>query len=163
MVLFQMAFVVSFLIDDFIAAMSGLRFDRHGHNVATSEFFDKALAFFVYDNAVSVEARVVEIQKRARKRIAYRVGLNILHIDESRSDFFGHDDTVACTADRIRRKDVFIDGGIVFFAHKTLQNALSGYKGIDKEEMGNLLVKAGIDSSRRAETLGIEEFANLQI
>ena len=27
--------------------------------------------------------------------------------------------------------------------------------------MGNLLVKAGIDSSRRAETLGIEEFANL--
>lgn len=44
---------------------------------------------------------------------------------------------------------------------KTLQNALSGYKGIDKEEMGNLLVKAGIDSSRRAETLGIEEFANL--
>ena len=42
---------------------------------------------------------------------------------------------------------------------KTLLNSLTGICGLDKEAVGEVLSEAGIDPSRRAETLGIEEFA----
>lgn len=42
---------------------------------------------------------------------------------------------------------------------KTLLNSLSGVCGLDKSSVGEILGEAGIDPSRRAETLGIEEFA----
>ena len=42
---------------------------------------------------------------------------------------------------------------------KTLLNSLSGVCGLDKSAVGEILGEAGIDPSRRAETLGIEEFA----
>lgn len=44
---------------------------------------------------------------------------------------------------------------------KTLLNALSANLGIDKETISGALAEAGIDPVRRAETLSIEEFAQL--
>lgn len=44
---------------------------------------------------------------------------------------------------------------------KTLLNALTGTYGKTKEEIGAVLAAAGIDPSRRAETLSLEEFAAL--
>jgi len=42
---------------------------------------------------------------------------------------------------------------------KTLLNSLTGLDGLDKQRILALLDSAGIDSGRRAETLGLEEFA----
>lgn len=44
---------------------------------------------------------------------------------------------------------------------KTLQNSLSSFRGITKEEAGALLENCGIEKNRRAETLSLEEFARL--
>ena len=44
---------------------------------------------------------------------------------------------------------------------KTLLNSLMGVKNITKEAVRESLEAAGIDPSRRAETLDLEEFANL--
>ncbi len=44
---------------------------------------------------------------------------------------------------------------------KTLANALTGMRGLGKEEAGLMLERAGIEASRRAETLDIAEFAAL--
>ena len=44
---------------------------------------------------------------------------------------------------------------------KTLLNSLSGVRGMDKEEIRGILAEAGIDPSRRAETLSISEFADI--
>lgn len=44
---------------------------------------------------------------------------------------------------------------------KTLANALAGMRELSKEEAEQMLEKAGIESSRRAETLDIAEFAAL--
>ncbi len=44
---------------------------------------------------------------------------------------------------------------------KTLRNSLSGGLGIAPSEAGRILVAAGIDPMRRAETLSIEEWRNL--
>ena len=42
---------------------------------------------------------------------------------------------------------------------KTLLNSLDGVCGIGRKEIKDILGEAGIDASRRAETLGIDEFA----
>lgn len=44
---------------------------------------------------------------------------------------------------------------------KTLLNSLTGLKELDKDQIRKLLMDAGIDPIRRAETLTIEEFATL--
>lgn len=44
---------------------------------------------------------------------------------------------------------------------KTLHNALTGIYGLDKAQTGAILAKAGIDATRRAETLDMDEFALL--
>lgn len=44
---------------------------------------------------------------------------------------------------------------------KTLLNALTGLCGLEKESVKQILAEAGIDPSRRAETLDIEEFATI--
>ncbi len=44
---------------------------------------------------------------------------------------------------------------------KTLLNSLTGFRGMDKHEIANILQVAGIDSVRRAETLSLEEFASI--
>lgn len=44
---------------------------------------------------------------------------------------------------------------------KTLLNSLMGIDNITKDIVRNALEKAGIDPSRRAETLNLEEFAKL--
>ena len=44
---------------------------------------------------------------------------------------------------------------------KTLLNALNGIRGMDKEQIKDCLCSASIDPGRRAETLSIEEFAEL--
>ena len=44
---------------------------------------------------------------------------------------------------------------------KTLLNSLSSAGGMDKDKVRQVLVAAGIDPARRAETLTIEEFGNL--
>lgn len=42
---------------------------------------------------------------------------------------------------------------------KTLQNSITGTRGITKEEAGTVLDRAGVARNRRAETLSLEEFA----
>lgn len=42
---------------------------------------------------------------------------------------------------------------------KTLLNSLAGFKGMDKSEIADILNLAGINPTRRAETLSLEEFA----
>lgn len=44
---------------------------------------------------------------------------------------------------------------------KTLHNALTGIRDLDKEQTGALLTACGIDPIRRAETLSLDEFAAL--
>ena len=44
---------------------------------------------------------------------------------------------------------------------KTLLNSLTGVSGYTKEQVESALSEAGIDSKRRAETLGIEEFGKI--
>lgn len=44
---------------------------------------------------------------------------------------------------------------------KTLLNSLAGTQGLDKDEIKKVLDEAGIDASRRAETLSIGEFADI--
>lgn len=44
---------------------------------------------------------------------------------------------------------------------KTLLNCLTGFKGMAKEEMSKFLTEIGIEPGRRAETLSIQEFANI--
>ena len=44
---------------------------------------------------------------------------------------------------------------------KTLENALSGFSGIPKQEMQQILSESGIHGMRRAETLTLDEFAQL--
>ncbi len=44
---------------------------------------------------------------------------------------------------------------------KTLLNSLSSNSGFDKEQVKEILSKAGIEPNRRAETLSIDEFANI--
>lgn len=44
---------------------------------------------------------------------------------------------------------------------KTLSNCLSGFEGASKEEAAKILESCGIDPKRRAETLGMDEFARL--
>ena len=72
---------------------------------------------------------------------------------------------------RIRKeKPAQLDDENVFFAcikagfgkrRKTLLNSLTGICGLDKETVGEVLSEAEIDPARRAETLGIEEFASI--
>ena len=44
---------------------------------------------------------------------------------------------------------------------KTLLNSLAGIKGLEKEQLEELLNKQGIDPKRRAETLSVDEYINL--
>ena len=44
---------------------------------------------------------------------------------------------------------------------KTLQNALTGLCGVDKQQAGKLLSQAGVDPGKRAETLSIAQFASI--
>ena len=44
---------------------------------------------------------------------------------------------------------------------KTLLNCLTGFKGMGKEEMSEFLNEIGIEPGRRAETLSLQEFANI--
>ena len=44
---------------------------------------------------------------------------------------------------------------------KTLCNSITGFEGHTKEEIAEIMQRCGIESSRRAETLSIEEFARL--
>ena len=44
---------------------------------------------------------------------------------------------------------------------KTLLNCLTGFKGMGKEEMSEFLKEIGIEPGRRAETLSLQEFANI--
>ena len=70
---------------------------------------------------------------------------------------------------RVRKeKPAELNSEKVFFAcikagfgkrRKTLLNSLTGVCGIEREEIKTILERAGIDASRRAETLGIGEFA----
>ena len=71
---------------------------------------------------------------------------------------------------RLKTAPVKADSDEEFFAcvkrafsqrRKTLGNSLAGYKGLEKDETSALLAGAGIEPSRRAETLSIEEFIAL--
>ncbi|MEL7657972.1 MAG: rRNA adenine N-6-methyltransferase family protein, partial [Bacillota bacterium] len=44
---------------------------------------------------------------------------------------------------------------------KTLLNSLTGIYGLTKDEIAEVMMKAGIDPVRRAETLSLEDFAAL--
>lgn len=44
---------------------------------------------------------------------------------------------------------------------KTMSNSLTGVCGLSKEQVGKVMESIGIDSGRRAETMSIEEFAQL--
>ena len=44
---------------------------------------------------------------------------------------------------------------------KTLLNSLSAGMGVDKGKVGQIFDKTGIDPARRAETLDIDEFAQI--
>ena len=44
---------------------------------------------------------------------------------------------------------------------KTLLNSLSSNSGFDKNQIKEILSKAGIEANRRAETLSIDEFASI--
>ncbi|QHI72203.1 16S rRNA (adenine(1518)-N(6)/adenine(1519)-N(6))-dimethyltransferase RsmA [Aminipila terrae] len=44
---------------------------------------------------------------------------------------------------------------------KTMLNSLTGVCGLSKEQVGQVMESIGIDSGRRAETMNIDEFANL--
>ena len=44
---------------------------------------------------------------------------------------------------------------------KTLSNSLTGYKGLQKEDIEKILLKNGVDPKRRAETLSVDEYIEL--
>ena len=44
---------------------------------------------------------------------------------------------------------------------KTLSNSLTGYKGLQKEDIEKILLKNGVDPKRRAETLSADEYIEL--
>ena len=64
---------------------------------------------------------------------------------------------------RVKDEQTFFDCVKAGFGQrrKTLGNALSGAGGIPKETVRDVLKEAGIDGSRRAETLTLEEFARI--
>ena len=79
-------------------------------------------------------------------------------------------DSAVIRLDIRKEKPVQLKSEEAFFAcikngfgqrRKTLHNSLSGALGKSKEEVGEVLTRAGIDKQRRAETLSIEEFATL--
>lgn len=79
-------------------------------------------------------------------------------------------DSAVIRLDIRRKKPVELCSEAVFFSvikagfgqrRKTLLNALTGVCGKTKEEISLVLGAVGIESSRRAETLSIEEFASL--
>lgn len=79
-------------------------------------------------------------------------------------------DSAVIRLDICRKKPVELCSEAVFFSvikagfgqrRKTLLNALTGVCGKTKEEISLVLGAVGIESSRRAETLSIEEFASL--
>lgn len=79
-------------------------------------------------------------------------------------------DSAVIRLDIRKEKPVKLSNETVFFAvikagfgqrRKTLLNALTGVCGKTKEEISFVLEAVGIESSRRAETLSIEEFASL--
>lgn len=79
-------------------------------------------------------------------------------------------DSAVIRLDMRREKPVELASEAAFFAvvrggfgqrRKTLLNSLTGVMGRTKEEIGGVLAEAGIDPRRRAETLSIQEFADL--
>lgn len=64
---------------------------------------------------------------------------------------------------RVRDEKTFFDCVKAGFGQrrKTLINSLSGAGNIPKETLREVLIKAGIDGGRRAETLTLEEFARI--
>ena len=70
----------------------------------------------------------------------------------------------------LRRERVPVKSEAAFFElvkksfsqrRKTLCNSLSGYHGFEKDEIARKMQENGIEPSRRAETLSVEEFARL--
>lgn len=79
-------------------------------------------------------------------------------------------DSVVLRLDIRKESPVKLNEEAAFFAtikagfgqrRKTLHNAITGLYGMDKKTAGSVLEKAGIEASRRAETLNIQEFATL--
>ena len=79
-------------------------------------------------------------------------------------------DSAVIRLDIRKERPVDLDNEDVFFAciksgfgqrRKTLSNSLSGVCGLSKEAVLEALTEAGIDPVRRAETLSLEDFANL--
>ena len=79
-------------------------------------------------------------------------------------------DSAVIRLDIRKERPVDLDNVDVFFAciksgfgqrRKTLSNSLSGVCGLSKEAVLEALTEAGIDPVRRAETLSLEDFANL--
>lgn len=79
-------------------------------------------------------------------------------------------DSAVIRLDVRKEKPVKLNSEEAFFAvvkagfgqrRKTLLNSLTGVYGLTKEEIAAVMATAGIDPVRRAETLGLEEFAAL--
>lgn len=79
-------------------------------------------------------------------------------------------DSSVIRLDLRKEKPVTLNHEAAFFAvikagfgqrRKTLLNALTGVYGLTKDEIAEAIKAAGIDPGRRAETLGLEEFAAL--
>ena len=94
-----------------------LREDRVRDHVAAPEFFNETLSLLVDQNG-AVKPGVGDQLNRARDRVADRVGLDVLHVDEFRPGAFRHVERFARRGRGVRGLKAFIERRVVLLHHR---------------------------------------------
>ncbi|MBR0598318.1 16S rRNA (adenine(1518)-N(6)/adenine(1519)-N(6))-dimethyltransferase RsmA [Sinanaerobacter chloroacetimidivorans] len=141
----------------------------------------------ILEDGVKADSITIMLQKEVADRIKAQPGTKaygalsvavqyyctVSHVASAPKEIFIPQPKVDSTVIRLdirKEKPVLLHNEEAFFAvikagfgqrRKTLLNSLTGVYGLSKEEILAILNTTGIDPSRRAETLRIEEFAEL--
>ena len=86
-------------------------------HVAAPEFFNETLSLLVDQNG-AVKPGVGDQLNRARDRVADRVGLDVLHVDEFRPGAFRHVERFARRGRGVRGLKAFIERRVVLLHHR---------------------------------------------
>ncbi len=141
----------------------------------------------VLEDRIPADSITIMLQKEVADRIKAEPGTKaygalsvavqyyctVTHVVSAPKEIFVPQPKVDSTVIRLdirKERPVLLYSEEAFFAvvkagfgqrRKTLLNSLSGIYGLTKEEIGTVMLEAGIDPIRRAETLSLQEFAAL--
>ena len=88
-----------------------------GEHVAAAELFNEALAFLIQHDG-AVKAGIRDQFNHARDRVADRIGLDVLHVDEFCARTLSHIEGLARGARSVRGLKAFVNLRVVLFHHR---------------------------------------------